>query len=223
MDSKCHKNIKIKEVSLESIMLGKQKYFMLKRFVDIIISLFGLIFLLPLFFLLALLIQLESPKGSPFFGQMRVGKGGRKFRMFKFRSMHLDAEKRLDELLPLNEVEGAMFKLKNDPRVTKLGGFMRKLSLDELPQLLNVLLGDMSLVGPRPPLPREVEMYTEYDKQRFLVKSGCTGLWQVSGRNNLSFAEMVELDLEYIRTISLKQDIKIFFQTFRVIIEADAH
>jgi len=223
MDSKHHKNIEIQERSLAEIIRHKQRYFLLKRFLDVVLSLFGFIFLLPLFFLLALLIKIESPKGSPFFGQIRVGKGGREFRMFKFRSMHVDAEKRLDELLALNEVEGAMFKLKKDPRVTKLGGFMRKLSLDELPQLLNVLFGDMSLIGPRPPLPREVEMYTEYDKQRFLVKSGCTGLWQVSGRNHLSFAEMVELDLEYIRTMSLKKDIKIFFQTFRVIVEADAH
>ena len=223
MESKHRTSIEPREESLESVILRKQKYFMLKRFLDIVLSLFGLIILLPLFFLLALLIKIESPKGSPFFGQIRIGKGGREFKMFKFRSMYVGAEKRLDELLSLNEVEGAMFKLKNDPRVTKLGRFMRKLSLDELPQLLNVLLGDMSLIGPRPPLPREVEMYTEYDKQRFLVQSGCTGLWQVSGRNYLSFAQMVELDLEYIRTISLKQDIKIFVQTFRVIIEADAH
>jgi lipopolysaccharide/colanic/teichoic acid biosynthesis glycosyltransferase len=137
--------------------------------------------------------------------------------MFKFRSMVSDAEEKLKEILKYNETSGAMFKMKNDPRVTKVGRFIRKTSIDELPQLFNVLKGDMSLVGPRPPLPREVEEYTEYDKQRLLVTPGCTGLWQVSGRSNIGFNDMVELDLKYIHNRSLFMDIKIILKTFLVL------
>lgn len=136
--------------------------------------------------------------------------------MYKFRSMCVNAEEQLEELLKYNEVEGAMFKMKEDPRITKVGGFIRKTSIDELPQLLNVLIGEMSLVGPRPPLVRELRDYTPYDKQRLLIKPGCTGLWQVSGRNEVGFEEMVELDLSYIKNISLKNDIEIIAKTFGV-------
>jgi len=222
VNSRSQANLRVREYPLEAALFHSKGYFGLKRFSDIILSLVGLILLLPLFLVLIILIKVTSPNGPAFFIQTRVGKGGKELRMFKFRSMHVDAEKRLAELLHLNEVEGAMFKLKSDPRVTKIGAFMRKFSIDELPQLINVLKGEMSLIGPRPPLPRETEMYTEYDKQRLLITPGCTGLWQVSGRSNLSFNEMVELDLEYIRNISLKNDIKIFIKTFRVILEGDA-
>ena len=130
--------------------------------------------------------------------------------------MVADAEDRLTDLLELNEVSGAMFKIKDDPRLTKIGKYIRKTSIDELPQLLNVLKGEMSLVGPRPPLLRELEEYTSYDKQRLLVKPGCTGLWQVSGRNDLGFKEMVELDLKYINERTLVYDMKIIFKTIKI-------
>ncbi|MEC2340584.1 sugar transferase [Weizmannia sp. CD-2023] len=181
---------------------------------DIIGALMGLICLSWLFLVVAVLIKIEDPKGTVFFKQVRVGKNGKTFYMYKFRSMVSDAEEKLKDLLRYNEIEGAMFKLKEDPRVTKIGKFIRKTSIDELPQLWNVLKGEMSLVGPRPPLPREVESYTDYDRQRLLVTPGCTGLWQVSGRNSLSFYEMVELDLQYIKKRNILYDIKIIFKTF---------
>lgn len=210
----------------QSLYLEKKKnisvntarsYLVMKRAIDIIGSFCGLVVLSILFVIIALLIKLEDPKGKVFFKQLRVGKDGKEFYMYKFRSMASDAEERLKELLALNEVSGAMFKMKDDPRVTKMGKFIRKTSVDELPQLFNVLRGDMSLVGPRPPLPREVEEYSAYDRQRLLVTPGCTGLWQVSGRSNVGFDEMVELDLRYIRERSLSFDIKIILKTVLVL------
>lgn len=191
-----------------------------KRTIDIAGSLIGLILLSPLFVLIAILIKLEDPKGSLLFYQTRIGKNEKPFRMFKFRSMVSNAEEKLKELLAQNEIEGAMFKMKNDPRITKVGKFIRKTSIDELPQLINVLRGEMSLVGPRPPLVREVAEYTDYDKLRLTVTPGCTGLWQVSGRNELSFKEMVELDLKYIQNRSVMFDLVIIFKTFRVLFGA---
>lgn len=132
--------------------------------------------------------------------------------------MVVDADKKLKRLLDYNEVEGAMFKMKDDPRVTRIGKIIRKYSIDELPQLLNVIRGDMSLVGPRPPLKREVKEYTEYDKQRLLIVPGCTGLWQVSGRNGVGFHEMVKLDIQYIKNESILLDIQILFKTIRIMI-----
>lgn len=193
-------------------------YLFMKRLMDIVVALCGLIFLLPIFFIVALLIKLEDPKGPIFFQQVRVGKHEKKFDMYKFRSMITDAEEKLKELLEHNEISGAMFKMKDDPRVTKIGKFIRKTSIDELPQLLNVLKGDMSLVGPRPPLPREVKQYTAYDKQRLLVTPGCTGLWQVTARNSVGFNEMVELDVKYIRNRSILYDIKIILKTVKVLL-----
>ncbi len=195
-------------------------YTVVKRLIDITGALLGLLFFLPLFMLVAFLIKLEDPKGSVFFYQVRIGKGEKPFRMFKFRSMVSNAEEKLKDLLAQNEIQGAMFKMKDDPRITKVGKFIRKTSIDELPQLINVLIGDMSLVGPRPPLRREVAEYTEYDKLRLTVTSGCTGLWQVSGRNNLSFEQMVELDLKYIQNRSIAGDLKIIFKTFKLLIGA---
>ncbi|MGG3915946.1 sugar transferase [Rossellomorea vietnamensis] len=188
-------------------------YLSQKRFIDIIGASIGLCLLSGLFIIVAILIKIEDPKGPIFFTQKRVGKNGKEFNMYKFRSMVADAEERLLELLKLNETTGAMFKMKNDPRVTKIGRFIRKTSIDELPQLFNVLKGEMSLVGPRPPLIREVLEYTNYDKQRLLVTPGCTGLWQVSGRSNIGFNEMVELDLKYIRKRNTLFDMKIIFKT----------
>lgn len=153
-----------------------------------------------------------------FFKQKRVGEDGHLFYMYKFRTMHVDAEAQLNYYLKQNEIEGAMFKLRNDPRVTKFGRILRKTSLDELPQLWNVIKGNMALVGPRPPLPREVAEYTTHDKKRLSIIPGCTGLWQVSGRNELSFQEMVELDLQYIQQVSFKLDAKIIGKTVLVIL-----
>lgn len=196
-------------------------YSIAKRFFDIIGAAAGLILLSPLFLLVALLIKLEDPKGSVFFYQTRVGKNEKPFRMYKFRSMVMNAEEKLKDLLDKNEISGAMFKMKDDPRITKIGKFIRKTSIDELPQLYNVLRGDMSLVGPRPPLVREVADYTKYDKLRLTVTPGCTGLWQVSGRNELSFHEMVELDLTYIQNRSVLGDLKIIFKTLKLFLGAN--
>ncbi|GGJ14580.1 sugar transferase [Paenibacillus hunanensis] len=202
-------------------MTTKLRFYMLvKRTLDIICSLLGLIVLLPLFIVLGILIKLEDPKGKVFFYQTRVGKDEQPFRMYKFRSMVSDAEERLKDLLAQNEVEGAMFKMKNDPRITRVGRFIRKTSIDELPQLWNVLRGDMSLVGPRPPLPREVEEYSPRDKLRLSVTPGCTGLWQVSGRNELSFDEMVDLDLHYIKKRGIIFDLFILVKTVKVLFGA---
>ncbi|MBN9900800.1 MULTISPECIES: sugar transferase [Bacillus cereus group] len=193
-------------------------YLFMKRVIDIFGALCGIILLSPVFIIVAILIKVEDPKGPVFFKQIRVGKAGKEFGMYKFRSMVTDAEEQLKDLLQHNEVSGAMFKMKDDPRVTKIGKFIRKTSIDELPQLLNVLKGEMSLVGPRPPLTREVKEYTLYDKQRLLVTPGCTGLWQVTERNSVGFSEMVELDLEYIRNRSISYDVKIIFKTIRVLL-----
>lgn len=197
---------------------SKASYLVIKRIMDVMLALIGLVLLSPLFILVALLIKMEDPKGSVFFYQTRIGKNERPFRMYKFRSMVSNAEELLEKLLDQNEVGGAMFKMKEDPRITKIGKFIRKTSIDELPQLWNVVRGDMSLVGPRPALPREVMQYTSYDKQRLSVSPGCTGLWQVSGRNNLSFQEMLELDLEYIERRNLWLDIKVMLRTVKVMV-----
>ena len=193
-------------------------YLLMKRLIDIFGSLCGLIFLSPIFLIVALFIKLEDPKGPVFFKQIRVGKDEKEFGMYKFRSMVIDAEEQLNDLLQLNEVSGAMFKMKEDPRITKIGKFIRKTSIDELPQLLNVLKGEMSLVGSRPPLPREVKEYTLYDKQRLLVTPGCTGLWQVTERNSVGFAEMVELDLTYIRKRNTWFDCKLILKTVLILV-----
>lgn len=205
-------------INLEKLYAKRTTLFM-KRVLDIIGSFFGLIIAGIVILFVAFLMKIEEPKGPIFFSQIRVGKNGKPFKMYKIRSMCIDAEEKLAELLSLNEIEGAMFKMKDDPRITKIGKFTRKTSIDELPQLWNVLKGDMSLVGPRPPLVREVEDYTEHDKERLFVKPGCTGLWQVSGRNSLSFNQMVNLDIEYIENLSLKNDIVIIFKTVLMMIK----
>jgi lipopolysaccharide/colanic/teichoic acid biosynthesis glycosyltransferase len=201
-----------------------KSYIILKRFIDIISSTMGIGLLSFLFLIVALAIKIEDPKGPVLFSQIRVGKNGKEFKMYKFRSMVSDAEKKLEELLKYNEASGAMFKMKKDPRITKVGKFLRKTSIDELPQLINVLKGEMSLVGPRPPLPREVNEYSNYDLQRLLVIPGCTGLWQISGRSTLGFNEMVQLDIKYIQTRSIIMDLKIIFKTiFSMISAKDAY
>ncbi|MEK4074649.1 sugar transferase [Paenibacillus sp. FSL K6-1122] len=193
-------------------------YLFMKRMLDLLGSFIGLIILCPLFAVIGLLIKIEAPQGSVFFRQVRVGQNGKEFHMYKFRSMVANAEDLLEQLIDQNEVNGNMFKMKNDPRITRIGKFIRKTSLDELPQLWNVFRGEMSLVGPRPALPREVQNYTSYDRQRLQMIPGCTGLWQVSGRNSVGFEEMVELDLTYARERSMMVDIKIIFRTFKVLV-----
>lgn len=195
---------------------SRKVYHLTKRFLDIVLSTLGLIGLSPVMGIVAYKIKREDG-GPVFYKQVRVGKNGKKFKMYKFRSMVVNADQLLDKLKEKNDVDGAMFKMKHDPRITKVGHFIREHSLDELPQLVNVLKGDMSLVGPRPPLPSEVEQYTSYDKQRLYVVPGCTGLWQATERNNVGFDEMVGLDLKYIKNCSVKYDLLIIWKTVAVI------
>ena len=209
--------LKEREIRPITIDAGRQHrrygYRFIKRVFDFVASLLGLIILSPLFLLIAIAIKVEDPKGAVLYSQTRLGRGEVPFKMYKFRSMVSNADELLEKLLKDNEIDGAMFKMQDDPRVTKIGRFIRKYSIDELPQLLNVLQGSMSLVGPRPPLPREVEEYSDYDKQRLAVKPGCTGLWQATVRNSVGFDEMVKLDLTYISKRSVAFDVYILFKT----------
>jgi exopolysaccharide biosynthesis polyprenyl glycosylphosphotransferase len=190
----------------------------LKRMTDIIIGLVGCMVTIILTIFIAPAIILESP-GPVFFSQIRVGKNGRRFKIYKFRSMYIDAEKRKSELLSQNEMNGLMFKIKDDPRVTKVGRLLRKTSLDELPQFFNILKGDMSLVGTRPPTESEFLQYEGRHKRRLTLKSGLTGLWQVSGRSDITdFEDVVKLDLEYIDNWSFQLDLKILLKTIYVVL-----
>jgi exopolysaccharide biosynthesis polyprenyl glycosylphosphotransferase len=183
-----------------------------KRAVDIVIATLALFFLLPVFGLIALAIKVDSA-GPAFFLQKRVGQGGRLFPCLKFRSMYVDAERRRRELLDANEADGPLFKIRDDPRRTRVGRLLRRLSIDELPQLVNVLRGEMSLIGPRPPLPAEVEEYQDWHMQRLAVRPGITGLWQIAGRSELPFDEMVLMDVYYIENWSLGMDFNILMRT----------
>ena len=196
-------------------------YLFLKRIIDILGSLTGLILLSPLFLIVALAIKIEDPKGKIFFAQERCGKNNKLFPMYKFRSMVSNAEELLEELMEYNEMDGPVFKIKEDPRITKVGKFIRKTSIDELPQLFNILMGHMSIVGPRPAIPHEVEEYDDYQRQRLLVKPGLTCIWQVSGRNRIGFDEWVDMDLEYIEKRNLWMDIKLIFKTVGVLFGDD--
>jgi len=189
-----------------------------KRCFDFCVTLLLTLCLMPLFVLTALAIYLESP-GPVFFKQKRVGKNGRHFDFYKFRSMVINAEKLKDQIISENESDdGVIFKMKKDPRITKVGRFIRKFSIDELPQLFNVLKGDMSLVGPRPPLPREVAEYTLNDRKRLHVIPGITCIWQVSGRSDIPFKEQVELDKQYIKSKSIVKDIIILLKTIPAVL-----
>lgn len=216
------KVLSIERVQLDqSKVRGRYLYRGFKRIFDVVGSACALVILSPLFAYLAYAIK-KQDGGPVFYSQARMGKDGKPFRMWKFRSMVVNADQMLDKLQEQNEIDGAMFKMKNDPRVTKVGKWIRKYSLDELPQFWNVLVGDMSLVGPRPPLPEEVKDYSEYDKQRLEVMPGCTGLWQVTKRNDASFDEMVELDLEYINESSLVYDLYLLFKTVGVFVHPNS-
>jgi exopolysaccharide biosynthesis polyprenyl glycosylphosphotransferase len=188
-----------------------------KRPADAFASGLGLVLLSPVFLVLSLLVKLDS-RGPVFFKQMRVGKDGREFEFYKFRSMVQDAEQLKNELMHLNELEGPVFKISNDPRITPIGRFLRRTSLDELPQLFNVLRGDMSLVGPRPPLPAEVANYESWQRQKLSVLPGITCLWQISGRNHIGFTEWMRLDIEYIRRQSFGVDLRILLRTLPAVL-----
>lgn len=194
-------------------------YRIVKRAFDIVVSFCLLVALFVPMAIIALIIVIDSPGASPIFVQKRVGKGGKTFKLYKFRSMVADAESQLDGLLSQNEMQGPAFKIKKDPRITRFGKIIRKCCVDELPQLVNILKGEMSFVGPRPPLPREVEQYTDYQRQRLDVIPGLTCYWQITtNRNDCSFDEWLELDLKYIREKSIKTDITIFFKTIEVVL-----
>lgn len=203
--------------------MHKQNHYYLfwgKRFLDILLSLLGLLILFPFFCLISILIKLDS-KGPVFFSQIRVGKNGKIFKIYKFRTMCQHAEEMKTLLQEKNEMGRCQFKIKNDPRITVVGKYLRKSSIDELPQLWNVLIGDMSLVGPRPALQEEVLEYSITEKGRLKVKPGCSGLWQVNGRNHLTFDSMIELDLKYIEDINLKSDLVIIFKTVKVMLTGE--
>lgn len=217
-------NDKITSDNLTDIKIKVNKYYDIqKRIFDLILAISGLILLSPLFLIVMLIIKMEDSNSKIFFVQERIGHNEKKFKMYKFRSMVSNAESQLAELLEQNEVSGAMFKLKNDPRITPIGKFIRKTSIDELPQLINVIKGDMSLVGPRPPLEREVIHYSKRDLQRLSVIPGCTGLWQATVRNSVGFEEMVNLDLEYINKRSLYFDTLIILITIKSLLIKKAH
>ena len=188
-----------------------------KRVFDLVVSLLIVVLGLPVWLIVAAVIKLSSP-GPVLFTQDRVGVRGEKFGMYKFRSMYLDADQRLDEVIGGNEATGPLFKMKNDPRVTPIGRWLRKFSVDEFPQIINVIRGEMSLVGPRPPLPREVSSYSLHDWRRLEVTPGMTGLWQVSGRSALTFEEMIRLDLFYIENWSLGLDVTLLFRTIPAVL-----
>lgn len=207
-------------VMTTSMHIANNRQIILKRLMDIVGSIVGLIIFVLAFIVVAPIIKLTSP-GPVFFSQIRIGENGRKFKIYKFRSMYVDAEAKKAELLAQNEMQGNMFKMENDPRITPVGRIIRKLSIDELPQFWNVLKGDMSLVGTRPPTEDEYENYAYHHKARLSIKPGLTGMWQVSGRNKVTdFEEVVALDTEYISNWSLGLDCKIIFKTIGVVLSA---
>ena len=195
-------------------------YPILKRGFDIVASFSALVVLSPVFLITAIAIKCEDG-GPAVFSQVRVGKNGVPFKMYKFRSMRVDAEEKLEKLADLNEADGPVFKIKKDPRITKVGHFIRKYSIDELMQLVNVFKGDMSVVGPRPALPNEVEQYDSYSQKRLLVKPGLSCYWQVSGRSNIGFDEWMRLDIKYIEEMSMLTDIKIILLTIPAVLKGD--
>ena len=210
-----HHNIQLRMV-LWHLTIRSSVFF--KRLMDIVLAVIALLLGSPIFLVTALLVKLTSP-GPIIFSQVRVGKYGRHFKFYKFRSMYIDAEARKAELMQHNEsVDGVIFKMKHDPRITPVGRFIRKFSIDELPQLFNVLFGDMSLVGPRPPLPSEVRSYTLEERKRLNITPGITCIWQVSGRSELPFSKQIALDKEYIASRSAWKDFLILLKTIPAIL-----
>lgn len=203
----------------EKVLQQARKYWVFRRVQDITLSVLALAVLWPLMLITAVMIVLDSPGASPIFIQARVGRDGKMFKFYKFRSMCPNAEEKLEGLMQFNEMDGPAFKMKDDPRITRVGRFIRRSSIDELPQLINVIRGEMSIVGPRPALPREVEQYDDYAKQRLLITPGLTCYWQIQpNRNSLSFEEWVDLDVKYIRERSFLTDWKIILATFGAVL-----
>jgi len=203
----------------EEVLRRDKRYWAWKRVQDVILSIAGMAVLWPLMLITAIVIVMDSPGAGPIYAQTRVGRDGEEFTFYKFRSMKPNADQELEKLLKYNEMTGPVFKIRNDPRITRVGKFIRKTSIDELPQLWNVLRGDMSIVGPRPGRPREVAQYDDYAKQRLFVTPGLTCYWQVQDqRNSLSFEEWVDLDVKYICERSFWTDWKIIFKTFGAVL-----
>ena len=214
-----HTAVRKPSLNREEILSRDSGYWKIRRTQDVILSLMALLVLWPMMLIVALIIVLDSPGAGPVFAQTRIGRDGKPFRFYKFRTMRPNAEAELNQLLKYNEMEGPVFKIREDPRITRVGKFLRKASIDELPQLWNVLKGDMSLVGPRPGIPREVEQYDDYARQRLIVTPGLTCLWQIQpNRNSLTFDEWMALDVQYIEHRSLKNDWKIIWATFGAVI-----
>lgn len=206
-------------IDRKEMLRQDRRYWHVRRTQDIVLSVLALLVLCIPMLIVALVIWIDSPGASPFFIQKRVGRNGKTFNFLKFRSMVPNADQMLDDLLDKNEMDGPVFKIKKDPRITRVGRFIRKTSIDELPQLINILRGDMSIVGPRPAIPREVEQYSDYEKQRLYVTPGLTCYWQIQPhRNELSFEEWLELDLKYIQDRSFLVDWKIILKTFGAVL-----
>ena len=212
---------KTKEKLEAIIEKSYQSYWKNKRLFDIFFATLILLFFLPLMIVIAIVIVIDDPSAGPFFKQIRVGRHGKEFYMYKFRTMRANADQMMKELEKQNEMDGPVFKMKDDPRITRVGKFLRKVSLDELMQFFNVLKGDMTLVGPRPPLPREVQYYTDYQRLRLLVTPGVTCTWQIhKNRNDVPFEEWVEMDIEYIQTRTYRNDLLIMLKTPIVMLSA---
>lgn len=205
--------LQLQEINYVELGIG---YYFMKRTIDLVCSVLGIVLLSPILIIVAIAIRIES-KGNVIFSQERVGYRGKIFKMYKFRSMIVNAEELKERLSEQNEMSGPMFKMKNDPRVTKVGKLIRKTSIDELPQLLNIIKGDMSLVGPRPSLPKEVEEFEPWMMERLEVKPGLTCFWQISGRNDIGFLEWMKLDVKYVRERSILLDIKLIMRTIFVL------
>lgn len=209
----------IKMFDRRSVLRSRKVYWFFRRGQDILFSGIALIVLSPVLLIAALAVWIDDPHGSPIFKQIRCGRDGKPFQMYKFRSMYMDAEKKLEELLQNNEMDGPAFKIKDDPRITRVGHFIRKTSIDELPQLWNVFRGDMSIVGPRPALPREVEQYKDIWKQRMYITPGLTCFWQIAPhRNEISFDEWMAMDMKYIEERSVWVDWKIILMTVKAVV-----
>ena len=203
----------------DAVLLRDRRYWQLRRIQDVALSVLALLVLWPGMLVVALVIVIDSPGAGPVFSQTRIGRDGKPFTFYKFRSMRPGAEWELEQLLPQNEMDGPVFKLRNDPRMTRFGRILRRSGIDELPQLWNVVRGDMSLVGPRPGIPRDVEQYDAYAAQRLIVTPGVTCYWQIQpNRNALSFKEWVELDVRYIQDRSFLTDWKIILKTFGTVL-----
>ena len=201
---------------------SRASYWKRKRAFDVLVSAVFLVVLLPIFAIISCAILVDDPRGGPIFKQTRIGRHGQPFKLYKFRTMVAGAEKMKAQLESQNEMDGPVFKIREDPRVTRVGRFLRAFGIDELPQLFNVLKGEMSMVGPRPPLPGEVEQYTDYQRMRLIVTPGITCQWQISpNRNDISFQEWVEMDLDYIQKRTLWLDLKIIFKTFAALLRRD--